>query len=211
MIYLNIKEDFILALKNPKEAIKAIKEVRYRVKIYSHFQEIFFDQSYFWLYSQIKPNTILLDIGAFIGDTVVYFAMHPNVKKIIAFEPHEKTFKILKENIDKLPLVIKQKIKLENKAITNKKGFVGLSKKDITGFNKVCIGNKIITTSLNSELKKLSTFNSHIVIKCDTEGSEYNIFLNSSLKNVYALQIEFHKGYKNLVKKLINVNLMLNL
>ena len=208
---MTLREDLILALKNPKQAIKVIKEMRQRVKFYSHFQEIFFDQSYYWLWSQIKPHTILLDIGAFIGDTTVYFAMHPNIDKIIAFEPHDKTFKILRENLDKLPLNIKKKIKIENIAITDKNGFVGLSENSITGFNKVVGGSKIIATSLNTQLKKLNIIRSRIAIKCDTEGSEYKIFANSNLKNVYAVQIEFHNSYKDLVKKFTKLNFDVNI
>ena len=209
---MNIKEDFILALKNPKAAIKVMKEMRQRVKFYSHFQEVFVTQSYYWLYTQIKPHTILLDIGAFIGDTAIYFAMHPNIDKIIAFEPHNRTFKILKENIDKLPQSFKEKIIIENKAVIDKNGFVGVSEKHITGFNKVCSGGgKIIATSLDTELKKLNIAGSHIAIKCDTEGSEYKIFANSNLKNVYALQIEFHKGYKNLSKKFTKFHFHVNI
>ena len=58
--------------------------MRQKVKLYGHLDEVFMKQAYKWLYDRIVKDTVLIDIGAMIGDTSVYFAMNPNVKKVIA-------------------------------------------------------------------------------------------------------------------------------
>lgn len=117
-------EDIKLLLKNPRIAFNTIATTRQKVKFYNHLSEIIFDQPYYWLYSHAKPHTTLIDIGAFIGDTAAYFAMNPNIDKIIAYEPHQETFKILSENIKAMPEQVSQKIVLKNIAITDEDGYV---------------------------------------------------------------------------------------
>lgn len=43
-------------------------------------------------------NKIVLDIGANIGDTAIYFAVN-NASKVIALEPYQNNFEIAKKNI----------------------------------------------------------------------------------------------------------------
>ncbi len=85
----------------------------------------------------MKPGTTLIDIGAFIGDTAAYFAMNSNVKTIMAYEPHPSTFGILQDNVNELPEILKEKIRLKNKAIMEKEGYVANSSSSVTGSNKV--------------------------------------------------------------------------
>lgn len=134
---MGVREDIALLLENPIGSFKFALEVRERAKFYSHLSEVFFDQSYYWLWKMAKPNTILLDIGAFIGDTASYFAMHDNIDRILAYEPHEKTFMKLEGNISKLPRDLKQKINIYNKALMGRNGFVKSNNTGITGMNKV--------------------------------------------------------------------------
>ena len=190
-------EDLSLVMRNPRLALNTLINARQKIKFYSHLKEIFFNQPYYWLWSQAKPHTTLIDIGAFIGDTATYFAMNSNIDKIIAYEPHPKTFKILSNNISALPKPIASKIKLKDTPIFNEEVYVSNSTNTITGTNKVLVGGKdsIKATTLGLELKNLK----NVIIKSDCEGAEYQIFKNTKdLKNVYAVQLEYHKGYKSL-------------
>lgn len=189
-------EDIKLLIKNPGIALKTVATSRQKVKFYNHLSEIIFNQPYYWLYSNAKPNTTLMDIGAFIGDTAAYFAMNPNIDKIIAYEPHPSTFKILSGNIKAMPQQISSKITLKNVAITDEEGYVSNNMKNITGTNKTVKSKKgIRSTTLKDELEGLS----NVAIKSDCEGGEYRIFRNAEdLNNVYAIQMEYHMGYSAL-------------
>ncbi len=189
-------EDIKLLIKNPRIALNTVANARQKVKFYNHLSEIIFSQPYYWLYSQAKPHTTLIDIGAFIGDTTAYFAMNPNIDKVIAYEPHPNTFRILSDNIKAMPQQISQKIILKNVAITDKQGYVSNNMGEITGTNKVLEAKTgIKSVTLKGELEGLR----NIVIKSDCEGCEYQIFKNiEDLKNVYAIQMEYHKGYSML-------------
>ena len=192
----NMIEDIKLLIKNPKIGLNTIANARQKVKFYNHLSEIMFNQPYYWLYSQAKPHTILIDIGAFIGDTTVYFAMNPNIDKVIAYEPHPDTFRILSENVKSMPEPVSSKIILKNVAITDKEGHVTNNMKEITGTNKTVKSKNGIRSKILK--KELQGFN-NIIIKSDCEGGEYQIFKNiEDLKNVYAIQMEYHKGYSAL-------------
>ena len=191
-------EDLSLMIKNPKLALNTLMTVRQKVKFYSHLDEIFFNQPYYWLWSQAKPHTTLIDIGAFIGDTAAYFAMNPNIDKIIAYEPHQKTFEILSDKVYGLPKPVASKIEIKNIPIFNERIYFTNSTSGVTGTNKILARrdeNSIKTTTLGLELKNLK----NVMIKSDCEGAEYQIFNNiKDLENVYAIQLEYHKGYKSL-------------
>lgn len=194
-----MNEDLNLILKNPGLLIETLKEGRQKLKFYTHLNEIFVNQYYYWLYSQAKPHTTLLDIGAFIGDTAIYFAMNPNIDRIIAYEPSPNTFKILQKNIAALPEGLRKKIEIKNIAILQEgEGYIN-STDAVTGTNnvlRIVAGTPTLqATSLKEEIKELK----NVMIKCDTEGAEYQIFKNKgNLQNVYAIQMEYHKGVQNL-------------
>jgi len=133
-------EDMLLVMRNPRLAINTLLTARQKIKFYSHLNEIFFNQPYYWLWSHAKPHTTLIDIGAFIGDTAVYFAMNPNIDKIIAYEPNPKTFEILSNNIHSMPRLMASKIKLRSNPILNEEIYVSNSTNAITGTNKVLVG-----------------------------------------------------------------------
>lgn len=66
---------------------------------------IFLERNYFEMFhlsclkDYIKKNAVILDVGANIGNHTIFFAKECSAKKIYAFEPTEKTFQILEENI----------------------------------------------------------------------------------------------------------------
>jgi hypothetical protein len=134
---MKMLEDVLLIIRNPRLAVNTLLTSRQRIKFYSHMNEIFFNQPYYWLWSQAKPHTTLIDIGAFIGDTAAYFAMNPNIDRIMAYEPHPKTFRILSDNIRSMPKPMASKIELKNTPILNEEVYVNNSASSITGTNRV--------------------------------------------------------------------------
>ena len=55
---------------------------------------------------------IIFDVGANIGNHSIYWSQFDNIKEIVAFEPIEKNFEILKKNIEENNI---HKVKLEKK------------------------------------------------------------------------------------------------
>ena len=194
---MSLSEDLALTIKNPEVTLRALLDARQRIKFYTHLHEIYFKQPYYWLWSKIVEGTTIIDIGAFIGDTAIYFALNRNVRKIIAYEPHPKTFEVLKDNIDQCPIGFRKKMVLKNMAILEKEGYVNNSNKDITGTNKVKLSTSgIRATTLYKELAGLKK----VAIKADCEGAELHMFDNADLSNVYLIQMETHGTYDHLEK-----------
>ena len=189
---------FKIFLKNPNYAIERFNEIDQEA---GQFREIFVEQPYYWLYKKIKPNTTVIDIGANIGDTAIYFAMNNNVKEVIAIEPLPANYDHLIKLIEKSPL--KNKIKCIKGAVTSKK-IEKLIDSRITSTSKnferlkFNTGEKIDSYTLNEILFGLK----NVVIKSDCEGAEKSIFNNIKLNEVYAMQIEYH-NCKNLLKNIL--------
>lgn len=149
-----------------------------------------------------KHSGIFIDIGANIG-TVSILASLMNAREIIAFEPEEDNFKCLINN-------------LELNGIKN----VQCKKLAVWDIDDLMIGinpNQSFTSVGNQEGNKkiktitleriLEDFNEVDVIKCDTEGAEYNIFVNPEVnKKARRIVMEFHQTdrgkFENLISKL---------
>lgn len=146
----------------------------------------------------------VVDIGANIGDTAIFFSKVRKAKRVIAFEPFPYTFKLAKENLDinKISNVL-----LKNEAVGSKTGFITINPDfistagtDLRGFPK---GKKIKVTSLSAIVSNYNLDGA--VLKMDCEGYEYPILLNSDnrvLRQFKQMVIECHYGYLNIEKKL---------
>lgn len=158
------------------------------------FRETWLQQPYWWLYSHIQQDTTLLDVGAHIGDTAIYFAMHPFVRKVISYEPSPSCYSELLKSIKAYPL--SEKITPINKAISWRKtsrrlpgmGLGASTSMDYMTVKESERGTKIDSITLNDALHGLS----NVAIKCDAEGAEEFFFDDADLSKVYAIQLECH-------------------
>ena len=187
-------------IKSPASAIRKFKIIDEKA---SCFQEIFVEQPYYWLASHARPKTTLIDIGAKIGETAIYFAMFPNIQKVIAYEPMPFSYKMLKKNISINPF--KEKIIAYNKAISSAResriiddgkimnGLYSFTKsKDDTS------GKLIRSVTLTNALYGLR----NVIIKSDCEGAEADFFNNADLSEVYAIELEYHYCLPKVIKAL---------
>jgi len=191
------KGDFNL-IRNPAKIFKNLNKVSEHARLYMHLEEIFFYQAYGWLYQRIKPNTLMIDIGGFFGDTAIYFAMNLNVKEVRVFEPHPRNFQDLKENIKYSKF---RNIRAYNSAVSNSRGFAEMTYKYRSDYNSIKeSGGGVPVVPLNTILKLAENDGyEDIAIKCDCEGTEYKIFDGSAnLSRVYAIMLEYHKGSKRM-------------
>ena len=145
----------------------------------------------------------VLDIGANIGDTSIYFSLMGS-KRVIALEPFFRTFKLAAENIR---LNQMENIELLNAGLSDHDGSIILDP-EINGD----IRSKLTETETGvpTEIFRLETLMDRFgliepVIKMDCEGCEYKALLstpNDTLSRVRQILVEYHSGFKNIETKL---------
>lgn len=169
-------------------------------KIKFHNNEVFtIFESFFYGEYEFVPHCedekILIDIGANIGDTALYFANKGY--DVYAFEPLPQICEIAYKNIDLNPN-LKEKIKFFNKAVSYKNGTLTISYDE---------KNSAITGEFNESDKKIEveaiTINDIInefqikpdVLKIDCEGCEVGIIKNSDLSMFSEIIMEYHTNF----------------
>lgn len=167
-------------------------------------KEQFMEQQYKWL--DVK-NKVVIDIGANIGDSAIYFALK-GAKHVYAFEPYPYSYKLARQNIRLNKL--QDKITLLNEGCSRKEGRIRIDTKyknlgstDLKNFKN---GADIAITTLD-ELVKRFDIADEAVLKIDCEGCEYGVLLeaqNSTLRRFKLIQIEYHYGYLNIKRELKN-------
>lgn len=161
----------------------------------------FYTEEYKWLDVSKKE---VVDIGANIGDTAIYFSLS-NAKKIHSYEPYPYSYNLAKKNIEINKM--QKKIILNNAGVGEKNSQIIINDKyknvggsELKTFKK---GKSIKILSLENITTSLKLNNS--ILKIDCEGYEYKILLNTkskTLRKFKKIMIEYHYGYKNLEKKL---------
>ena len=176
---------------NPMALKRNISEALYeRAVLY----QVFIKQEYKRLWGSARKGTTVIDIGAFIGDSAIYFAMNPNVSKVYAYEPLPSSFKKLQHNVR---LSGMSKISAYNAFVSEKVGGKSVSNELVNNavmnydnISDAQDGTNVKTISLGSILKGKK----NVMIKCDAESAGPRIFKGADLSQVYALELEFHKG-----------------
>jgi FkbM family methyltransferase len=173
---------------------------------YETLSETFIQQVYYWLAKRLKPETTVLDLGANIGDTAIYFAMNPNVKSVYSYEPIPKAYKEAKENIAKASEELSSKIFLFNAAITGKETQIRIDDKTQSSPGAVFNSSIASDSGIIIEGHTLASIligKRNVVIKCDIEGEEYKLFdADIDLSKVYAIIMEYHYGLGQIVENL---------
>lgn len=177
------------------------KKVPLCIRTYSGDFDIFYE--IFWKKTYYIPevlfstgNKIIMDLGANIGLTSIFFALqYPNAK-IYALEAEEDNYKILEKNVS-----FSENIISKHGAIDTKDGIVFLSSPDLSYNFKISdtvteIGEKVQAYSMKSYMELLEI--DHIdLLKIDIEGLEQSLLKNNNewLNNVDNIIIELHDPY----------------
>jgi FkbM family methyltransferase len=164
---------------------------------------IFFNKEYDFLPVDGK---IVIDIGANIGDSCIYFVFS-GAKKVIGIEPFPKSYEIAKKNIEKNSLT--DKITMQLAGCAAKSGHITIDplynsngSSFLTEFRR---GIKIPLVTLRDILTNNNISSVEAALKVDCEGCEYDTILSSddgALRCFSHIQIEYHHGYKDLRDKL---------
>ena len=167
---------------------------------------IFYEKDYDFL--PVKDR-VVIDIGANIADSSIYFAM-TGAKKVIALEPFPKNFEIAQKNITLNGFT--DKIELLNAGCCG-----GQSKDMVLDASANGVGCQTMQSSLGSnihfytlrELVDKYNIDSPAVLKLDCEGCEYDIILSNGktvLDKFSHIQVEYHYGFGDLKKHLVDAN-----
>lgn len=155
------------------------------------FNEIFVKEIYEFKNRTASPR--IIDCGANIGLSVIYFKKkYPNAT-IIAFEPDQEIFKVLTQNVNSGNL---KDIQLIDQALSSSSGEAFFQPNGSDGGRidtEDTHRTKINTTQLSNYLHDRVDF-----LKIDIEGSETEVLEESFalLKNVDNLFVEYH-SFKN--------------
>ena len=172
------------------------------VKMDSDAFSILVNNSYQYL--PVKGNTVI-DIGANIGDSTIYFALC-GAHKVIGLEPFPKNYKLARKNIELNGF--SNKIIMLLAGCAAKSGYVTVDPdyegSVTTRLGEFSNGMKVPLLTLEDILSQNNVpYGS--VLKTDCEGCEYENLLSSPeqiLRRFSHMLIEYHYGYKNIQKKL---------
>ena len=171
--------------------------------------EVFYDKCYAGF---DVSNRTVVDVGAFIGDTSIYFACK-GAKEVIAYEPLPHLYKIAAKNI----LINKSDnvIRIKNEAIGDRYGEIVIYEHRWPGRSSIFrFPKKEIVRSHKVKVNPLSDviFDSGQVhlLKIDCEGCEHialkDAYKKKALKNVYHIIVEVHSSPRYILNILQKAN-----
>lgn len=150
-------------------------------------------------------DKIVVDVGANIGDSLIYFASQ-GAGHVIGLEPFPKSYTLALENIAINNL--DKKITLYLAGCSSEKKYTIIDpeyKSDIGSHMKnFDTGISVPVYTLRDILIE-NKISGQAVLKMDCEGCEYDAILSATCEDLLKfsyIQIEYHYGYKNLKRKL---------
>lgn len=194
--------------------ISNINGIKIKQRYHTDFDfvpEVFFYNTYYLDLAYDKY--IVIDVGMNIGIASLFFASREEVEKVYGFEPFRDTYNQAIENFQRNTLNIRNKIEAYNIGLLdkNEEKEVAISAeesgyRDIFTFpteeNHTKIVCKIAGEEINSIIKNHN--GTKIVLKIDTEGSEYLIFKSLNeygcFDKIDAILLEYHDGADELIK-----------
>jgi len=156
---------------------------------FSMYDEIIKKEAY--TFKTNAKNPYIIDCGANIGLSVIFFKrLYPNAE-IIAFEPDEKIANILQKNMNSFAC---SNVKIVRKALSDKEDV------EIDFFSEGADGGRISVSGDMSNRKVSTTrllpyLNKEVdMLKIDIEGAETSVIEDCAekLKNVKNLFVEYH-------------------
>ncbi len=206
---IKIKNNIMKIKKFNQEIGFYFKDIKQFLNTLGLIEENFISEQYKDL--DVK-NKIVIDIGANIGDTAIYFALK-GAKHVYAFEPYPYSYNLAQHNIKTNKLqnkitILNEGCGGESNKIRIKQDYKNYGGTDLKEFKN---GKIIPITTLGDIMNRFKINNA--VLKVDCEGCEYGIILKSkkeTLRKFKSIMIEAHYGYVNLEKKLKNAGFTTN-
>jgi FkbM family methyltransferase len=189
--YNFIHDDFIIFKTRSKKIIKLRKQSTDLMAL----THVWLIEEYKKENFEIKPNDVVIDVGAHIGLFTIYASQFCTNGKIYSFEPFVNNYELLLENIKLNNL---DNVKSFNQAISNSNESIKLFLNDDESGHSIFSqsSKSIIVDSIS--LQKFFDENQikHCnFLKLDCEGAEYEIIKNLPLEyfqKIDKLVIEYH-------------------
>jgi len=176
------------------------KNVKFKIRVNSSDKISIWETWKSGVYNQfeIKPNSVVVDLGASIGPFAIYAAIKAPNGKVFAYEASKENYDLLVTN-KKLNQC--DNLKAYHFAVTDKDGRISFSIRKNPALNSVFsfLNDKkkavVLSKSLASILKD-NRLRKIDILKIDVEGSEYDILLASTretMAKIDSLVIEYHE------------------
>jgi FkbM family methyltransferase len=154
-------------------------------------EELFIEEVY--KFTSTNPAPIILDCGANIGLSVVYFKRLFPTSSIIAFEPDKQIFDTMSSNLKGFDF---KDVSLINKGVWNSQTTLSFVAEGTLGGRIANEESKNSTKIISIDTVRLKDYLEKPVdfLKLDIEGAEYEVLLDCAdvLNNVRTLFIEYH-------------------
>lgn len=159
----------------------------------SIYDEVF--RGLIYKFNSNNPKPYIIDCGANVGLSLIYFANEYPDAKIIGFEPDPQIFKYLEGNISHFNK--KNNVEIVNKGIWNEEGYVSFKMEGAdAGRISFDYDKKAFNDEINIETVKLSKYINEPVslLKLDIEGAEINVLreVEHKLHFVENIFVEYH-------------------
>lgn len=185
----------LLCEDNTVEILGSRLRFKERRTLWTLIQEIFLDEQYYFESKRERPY--IIDCGAHLGFSILYFKrLYPNAR-ITAFEPLEENFAIALENVAANSLGGVELLPYALAAEEGSKAFYVPAEDSMGGSlttRRVSSGEAVRETRVSC--RRLSEYLSEPVdfLKLDIEGAEDEVLIEAGdmLDNVDSLMIEFH-------------------
>ena len=145
----------------------------------------------------------VLDVGASIGDTAVYFALR-GAREVVAFEPYPFPYGFALRNFEANGL---RNVRVINAGISGRDGAIRVTKGETCGADDLKPSDEpnAVLVPIYSLERVLEEYGPFDVMKMDCEGCEYDAILNSKrIGELKQIQMEYHYGPERLVEVLRN-------
>jgi FkbM family methyltransferase len=168
----------------------------HREELIHGIEEIFINEIYKTSFPA-DSSPVILDCGANIGLSVIYFKIHHPNSTITAFEPDEKNYELLVKNINSMGL---SDVEVRKEAVWIKDTTLNFSSEGSTASrieddneNKSKKSIRVKATRLNDLLKSKVD-----MLKMDIEGAEYEVIkdIEDKLHFVQLLFLEYHGTFQ---------------
>lgn len=156
----------------------------------------------------LRKESILIDIGMNRATASLLFAANENIKRIYAYEPFKPTFELAKKNLELNPQLSKKIIAfnfgLGKAETTLELPYMANATGGMSTTHDVCKGEKnikkemVIIKDVAKEIAPIleENKNKHIIVKCDCEGAEFEIFERLNEENIVSridvVMMEYH-------------------
>ena len=197
----NVNDDLVI-YENNQKGIKIYSRIDDALGYATIIEEIFIWE----IYKADVKNKVVIDVGAYRGESAIYFALQ-GAKKVVALEPDEENYELALMNVKENEL--EDRVLLLNKAVADKEGVVNLYRYSYPSPHGSTDPSNIPASAYKTVVKQVEAITLDKVIKIagerigllklDCEGCEYSVLNSfSNYDMIDNIILEYHNGLQNL-------------